>query len=220
MNRFTRGVLIAFFILSLVAGIVCGAVSMISFDINAIMILLAVALFVVGISGLSFITSSYNKLVRYKNKVAESLALIDIQLKLRFDLIPNLVATVKGYASHEEKVFSEITKLRKQAIEATDEAQKLEYANAIVPKMRNIIAIAENYPQLKADALFKSLMDELVLVEDKIVASRRFYDSNVNLYNTALEVWPTNIIAKLYEFKKEPLFKIDAGERIAIKVEL
>ena len=69
-------------------------------------------------------------------------------------------------------------------------------------------------------SLFKSLMDELVLVEDKIVASRRFYDSNVNLYNTALEVWPTNIIAKLYEFKKEPLFKIDAGERIAVKVEL
>ncbi len=220
MKRFTRGVLIAFFILAVIAGLACGGVSVVASSVNAPMIVLAVALFVIGVWGLSFITKSYNKLVRYKNKVAESLALIDIQLKLRFDLIPNLVATVKGYASHEEKVFSEITKLRKQAIEATDEAQKLEYANAIVPKMRAIIAIAENYPQLKADALFKSLMDELVLIEDKIVASRRFYDSNVNLYNTALEVWPTNVIAKLYEFKKEPLFKIDAGERIAVKVEL
>ena len=147
----------------------------------------AVLVVIAVIAIVAWYINCYNTFIRLKNNYEEAFSTMDVQMQKRYDLIPNLVATVKGYASHEEKVFSEITKLRKQAIEATDEAQKLEYANAIVPKMRNIIAIAENYPQLKADALFKSLMDELVLVEDKIVASRRFYDSNVNLYNTALE---------------------------------
>lgn len=188
-------------------------------EINFGLSLFFAVLLIVSIVFLVIIYSSYNKLVRFYYKIEESLALIDIQLKLRFDLIPNLVSTVKAYAKHEKEVFSEISKLRNLATKTDDEKEKLEYANKIVPKMRQIIVIAEKYPELKADALFKSLMEELVLVEDKIVAARRFYDSNVNIYNTTIEVWPTNAIAKIYGFEKQELFKIDAGEKFNINID-
>ena len=163
--------------------------------------------------------STYNKLVRYRNKVKESLALIDIHLKLRFDLIPNLVNTVKGYAKHEEKVFEEVVKLRNQAVKLENEEEKLAVANRIVPKIKHILMIAENYPKLKADALFKSLMDELSTVEDKIVASRRIYDSNVNAYNTLIQTFPNNIFAFIFRFEKQEMFKIDAGENLPTVVD-
>lgn len=165
-----------------------------------------------------FIVISYNKLVNYKHKVKESLALVDIQLKLRFDLIPNLVNTVKGYAKHEKELFTETARLRSMAVEAKDEEEKLEYANKLVPQMRNIIAVAEGYPELKADSLFRSLMDQLVEVEDRLVSARRIYDSNVNIYNTTIETFPQNIIASALDFKTEPLFKIDTGESIVHKI--
>jgi len=167
---------------------------------------------------LVFCVSSYNKMVKYRNKVKESLRLIDIHLKLRFDLIPNLVNTVKGYSKHEEVVFSKLIELRKNAVNAKDEKEKLEYANEIVPNMRHIIAVAENYPELKADALYKSLMEELVLIEDKIAASRRFYDSNVSEYNTIISVFPNNVVASMFGFKEMELFKIDVGENINVSI--
>lgn len=163
---------------------------------------------------LIFLIADYNKVVRYRNKIKESFALIDIQLKLRFDLIPNLVNTVKGYAKHEKEVITEITKLRKLATETEDQKEKLEYANKLVPHMKNLIAVAESYPELKASALYKSLMEQLVEIEDRIVAARRIYDSNVNIYNTAIEVFPNNLTAKIFGFKREEMFKIDAGENI------
>ena len=166
-----------------------------------------------------YIIVTYNKFVRYKNKVKESLSLVDIQLKQRFDLIPNLVNTVKGYAKHEKEVLAEITALRNRAVETTDEKEKIELGNQMLPKLRQIIMVAENYPDLKANTLFKSLMEELVLVEDKIVAARRFYDSNVNLYNTSIEVWPANIIANIFAFEKVELFRIEAGEKLNINID-
>ncbi len=173
-----------------------------------------VILFAVAFFLLLFIIIDYNKLVRYKNKIKESFALIDIQLKLRFDLIPNLVNTVKGYAKHEKEVLSEITNLRKMAESATDQKEKVEYANKLVPQMKNLIAVAESYPEVKASALYKSLMEQLVDIEDRLVAARRIYDSNVNIYNTAIEVFPNNLTAKIFGFAREELFKIDAGENI------
>ena len=164
--------------------------------------------------------SKYNKMIRYKNKVKESLRLIDIHLKLRFDLIPNLVKTVKAYAKHEEEVFESLIKLRKQAVAAIDEKEKLEKANELVPKMRQLLIVAEKYPDLKADALYKSLMEELILIEDKIAASRRFYDSNVSEYNTLIETFPNNLIASMFGFENIELFKIDVGENFASKVNL
>ena len=121
---------------------------------------------------------------------------------------------VKGYARHERAVFKEITKLRNLATLATTEEDKLDYANKIVPKMREIVALAEDYPDIKADALFKSLMAELVIVEDKIVAARRFYDSNVSIYNTKLDIFPNNIIASVFRYERLEMFRIDAGEKI------
>ena len=166
------------------------------------------------------LVSKYNKMIRYRNKVNESLRLIDIQLKLRFDLIPNLVKTVKAYSKHENDVFDKLIEARKNAVGAKDEKEKLEYANEMVPNMRQVLIIAEDYPELKADSLYKSLMEELILVEDKIAASRRFYDSNVNEYNTLIDVFPNNIFASMYGFKKMELFKIDVGESFNSKINM
>ena len=160
----------------------------------------------------------YNKIIKYKNKVNESLALIDIHLKLRFDLIPNLVETVKGYAKHEKEVFKEITALRSMATTSKSQGKKFEYANMLVPKIRELVIIAEGYPELRADASFRNLMEQLIIIEDKLVASRRIYDSNVNEYNTLIMVFPTSIIANIFGFKNEVLFKIDAGENISQRI--
>jgi LemA protein len=164
------------------------------------------------------VVSGYNKMIRYHNKIKESLALVDIQLKLRFDLIPNLVKVVKKHASHEKELFEEIVALRNQAASSVDEKEKLEYANKLVPYMKNVIAVAESYPDLKSSALFKNLMEQLVDVEDRLVSARRIYDSNVNIYNTTLQVFPNSLLAYMFEFKKEELFKIDAGEAINVNV--
>ncbi len=184
-------------------------------DKDVVGIITGSIILIVGLIAVTGIVKTYNKLVRYKNKVKESLALIDIHLKLRFDLIPNLVNTVKGYAKHEEKVFEEIVKLRNQAVKTNNEEEKLEAANKMLPKLKHILVLAEDYPKLKSDALFKSLMDELSTVEDKLVASRRIYDSNVNAYNTLIQTFPNNMFAFIFGFEKQELFKIDAGENIS-----
>ena len=129
-----------------------------------------------------------------------------------------MVNTIKGYAKHEQTLFKDVIKLRNQAANSTDEKEKLEFANKLVPQMKNIIAVAEGYPELKSSAMFKSLMDQLVDIEDRLVAARRIYDSNVNAYNTTIEVFPNNILGFMFEFKKEEMFKIDAGESIVISV--
>jgi len=164
--------------------------------------------------------SKYNTMVKYRNKVKESLRLIDIHLKLRFDLIPNLVETVKGYCKHEEKVFQKLIETRKKASEAVEEKEKLEYANELVPQMRQVLVIGEDYPELKADSLYKSLMEELVLIEDKIAAARRFYDSNVNEYNTLIGMFPNNLFASTFGFTEMELFKIDVGENFDSKIDV
>ena len=176
---------------------------------------------VIVISALvAIIASKYNEMVKHRNKVKESLSLIDIQLRLRFDLVPNLVKTVKEYAKHEKEIFEKLIEIRKLALNEQDEKKKIEYANDLVPQIAQVLAIAENYPELKADALYKDLMEELVLIEDKIAASRRFYDSNVNKYNTLIEIFPNNIFAFMFSFKSMELFKIDVGERFASKIKI
>ena len=169
---------------------------------------------------LALVAATFNKLVSYNNKVNESLALIDIHLKLRFDLIPNLVESVKGYAKHEQSLLTELTQLRSLAQSSKSEKKKIEYANNMIPKIRQITVLAENYPDLQASSLFISLMQELVIVEDKIVTARRIYDSNVSEFNTFIMSFPANIVAKMFGFKRAELFKIDAGEKLNVKVNL
>ena len=202
-------------IFTFVVLVVLGGVLTIVSDIAAIVFfLLAGVVFVFAIS----VIVLYNTMVSYRNKVKESMALIDIQLKTRFDLIPNLVETVKGYTKHEEKVFKSIAKLRNVAMNTTDEKEKLECANKVVPMMRSIIAIAEDYPELKSAALFQDLMDQLSDIEDHIAASRRIYDMNVNEFNTLIEKFPNNMLANSFGFERMELFKIDTAEKVVQKV--
>ncbi len=183
---------------------------------SIVMFVFAVIFFVFAI----MVVIIYNHMVTYRNKVRESLALIDIQLKMRFDLIPNLVESVKGYTKHEEKVFKSIARLRNSAMKTTDEKEKVQFANKVVPMMKSIIAIAEDYPELKSGVLFQDLMEQLSDVEDRIAASRRIYDMNVNEYNTLLEQFPNTLFSKSFGFERMELFKIDTAERIIEKISL
>ena len=180
--------------------------------VGVIVVLVIVFIFVCSV------VSKYNRMVKYKNKVKESLRLIDIQLQSRFDIIPNLVKIVKEYSKHEKEVFSKLIEARKNALGSVDEKEKLGYANEMVPEIREVLVIAEDYPELKADSLYRSLMEELVLIEDKIAAARRFYDSNVSEYNTLIGVFPNNMVASMFGFEEMELLKIEVGENFESKM--
>ncbi len=162
---------------------------------------------------------AFNGLVRRKNRVAEAWSDIEVQLKRRYDLIPNLVETVKGYATHEKTVFEDVTKARTAAMSATDPKSKLQANDALSNTLKSLFAVAENYPQLKASDNFSKLQDELTDTEDKIQAARRFYNGNVRDFNTAIQVFPTNLIANAFGFKQAEMFDVDNPvERESIKV--
>lgn len=193
----------------------CGILSILKLNniLGGILIAVAVILFAI-------IIVKYNNMIKYKNKISEALSLVDIQLKLRFDLVPNLVEVVKGYSKHEKDVLKEVVGLRQLALQANTEQEKIEYANKLVDGINNVIAIAENHPKLKANDLYSKLMEQLVDIEDRIVASRRIYDSNVNSYNSLIQTFPNNILASIYGFEKATLFKIKSGEKINVKIDL
>lgn len=164
----------------------------------------------------------YNGLVRLRNHCRESWSDVDTELKRRHDLIPNLVETVKGYASHERSVFERVTRARTEAISAgasreSTSARERELAGALA----GVLAVVENYPDLKADAHFKRLMQELVLTEDRIQAARRFFNANVRDYNTRCQTFPSMILARMFAFEEEEFFDLsDVRERLAPTVQL
>lgn len=166
-----------------------------------------------------WIIAVYNGLIGLKNRVEEAKSDIDVQTKRRYDLIPNLVETVKGYAKHEKKVFTDVTKARTQAMGAKGMAKKAQAENMLTDALKSVFAVAENYPELKANENFSKLQDELTGTEDKIEASRRFYNGNVRDFNTRIQVFPNNIIAKNLGFSKKELFEARAQEREAVKVD-
>lgn len=216
MNKGSKAWIFSLLLAWIVFAIAGGLLTMISSLAAIVLFVLAAVTFVCWIC----VVIIYNSMVSYRNKVKESLALIDIQLKLRFDLIPNLVETVKGHTKHEERVFKSIAKLRSAALEATDEKERVGFSNKVLPMMKNIIAIAEDYPKLKSSLLFQDLMSQLADIEDRISASRRIYDINVNEFNTLIEKFPNNIFAKSFGFARMELFKIDTAEKIVAKVSL
>ncbi|MCL4399933.1 LemA family protein [Patescibacteria group bacterium] len=152
---------------------------------------------------------AFNGLVRKKNRMAEAWSDIEVQLKRRYDLIPNLVETVKGYAAHEKTVFEDVVKARSVAMGAVDPKAKLEANDTLSGTLKSLFAVAENYPALKANENFEKLQDELTDTEDKIQAARRFYNANVRDFNIAVEVFPTNLIAGIFHFTKGELFDVD-----------
>ena len=154
-----------------------------------------------------WIIMSFNGLVTLKNRAKEALSDIDVQTKRRYDLIPNLVETVKGYAAHESQLFEKVTQARAAAISATGLSNKAEAENALSGTLKSLFAVAENYPDLKASQNFLSLQNELTDTEDKIQAARRFYNTNVRDLNIKVESFPANLIAKSFGFAEMELFQ-------------
>lgn len=168
-----------------------------------------------------FVAGSFNGFVSKINRTKEAWADIDVQLKRRYDLIPNLVETVKGYATHETSAFENVTKARAAAMGATGTADKAQAENALSGTLKTLFAVSEAYPDLKANQNFLQLQKELGDTEDKIQAARRFYNGNVQDLNTSVQSFPGNIIAGMFNFKAMDLFQLgeaDAAAREPVKV--
>ncbi len=164
---------------------------------------------------LLWVIVSYNRLVSLTNRAKEAWSDIQVQLKRRYDLIPNLVETVKGYATHESSAFENVTKARAAAMGASGLADKAQAENMLTGALKSLFAVSEAYPDLKANQNFLQLQKELADTEDKIQASRRFYNTNVMSLNTTIESFPGNIIAGSFSFKQMDLFELSAGDAAA-----
>lgn len=166
-----------------------------------------------------WVIMAFNGLVTLKNRAKEALSDIDVQTKRRYDLIPNLVETVKGYAAHEAGVFEKVTQARTNAMNAQGTAQKEQAENALSGTLKSLFAVAENYPDLKASQNFMNLQNELTDTEDKIQAARRFYNANVRDLNIKIESFPANLIAGSFGFKEMELFQTaNDAEKQPVKV--
>ena len=167
-----------------------------------------------------FIISVYNSLVTLRQRVKNAFGQMDVQLQRRFDLIPNLVETVKGYMTHESDTLAKVTELRTAWAGAKTVDEKAKLDNELSNTLKTIMAVAEAYPDLKANQNFESLQNELTETEDKISYSRQFYNDTVTRYNTKLELFPSNIIAGMFHFTAESLFEVDSAEaRKDVKVD-
>ena len=166
------------------------------------------------------IIAMYNSLVTMRQRVRNAWSQIDVQLQRRFDLIPNLVETVKGYMEHEADVLTKVTDLRSSWANAKTVDEKANLDNQLSESLKTIMAVAENYPDLKANQNFSELQTELTNTENKISYSRQFYNDTVTRYNIKLETFPSNIIASVFNFKSENLFEVDNQEaRKNVKVD-
>jgi LemA protein len=166
-----------------------------------------------------FLIILYNSLVRVRNQVKNAWAQIDVQLKRRNDLIPNLIETVKGYAKHERGVFTDVTKARTQMMSANTVEEKADASNMLSGTLKSLFAVAENYPQLKANENFMQLQEELSGTENKIAYSRQHYNDMVMKFNTKIEVFPNNLMAGIFNFKQEKSFEATAEEKKNVKVQ-
>lgn len=171
---------------------------------------------------LIWVIVNYNRMARIRQHIAESWSDIDVELKRRYDLIPNLVNTVKGYAKHESEVLEEVTKLRNKAAASTGSATSQAVdETALLLGLSKLFAVVENYPDLKADAGFLTLQKELANTEDRIAASRRFFNGNVREMNQLTQTFPTNIIASIFNFEEKDFFELDSSaERVVPHVEM
>jgi LemA protein len=161
---------------------------------------------------------TYNSLVVLRERIKEALSQIDVQIKRRTDLIPNLIETVKGYAKHEKSVFEEVTAARANMLKAQTPHEKAEADNMLEKALKSIFAVAENYPDLKASENFLNLQEELTDTENKISYSRQFYNSNVLAYNSAIKTFPAAIIANSFGFREVEFFETDKESKKEVKV--
>ncbi len=165
------------------------------------------------------VIATYNGLVSLRNQVKNSWSQIDVELQRRFDLIPNLVETVKGYTNHEETVLTKVTELRTSWSDASTVSEKADLENELSGALKSIMAVAENYPDLKSNTNFLSLQEELANTENKLSNSRQSYNNVTTVYNTKLEVFPSNIIANMFGFKQAELFNVSDESKQSVKVQ-
>ena len=175
-----------------------------------LIVIVVVVLWLIGV---------YNGLIKLKNRTDEAWSDIDVQLKRRYDLIPNLVETVKGYAAHEKTAFENVTEARSRAMGAKSVKEQAEAENALAGTLKTLFAVAEAYPDLKANQNFLELQRELTDTEDKIQASRRFYNGNVRDFNIKIQTFPNNMVAQMLGFKQREFFETEeAAAREPVKV--
>ena len=184
---------------------------------NVIMLILVIVVIIIFLGGT--VVHLYNNLVSLRNRVKNSYSQIDVQLKRRNDLIPNLVETVKGYAGHEKEVLEEVTRARSNVMNASSIEETSAADNQLTGALKSLFAVAENYPDLKANSNFQQLQSELSDTEDKIAYARQFYNDVVLKYNNACEQFPSNLFAKMFNFEKAEFFEAPQEERTAPKVE-
>ena len=181
---------------------------------TALWILLAIVFIVVV-----WAIATYNRLVSLRNRIQNAWSQIDVQLRRRYDLIPNIMESVKGYASHERAVFENVTKARSSMMDAQGVKEQAEAQNMITGALKSLFAVAEAYPDLKANQSFLMLQEELSGTESKIAYSRQFYNDNVMTFNTLIQSFPANIIASSFGFKESEYFPMEDAAREPVKVD-
>ncbi len=181
--------------------------------------LIITAIIVIFVIIILYIIIAYNRLITLKNRIENAWSQIDVQLKRRYDLIPNLVNTVKGYVKHEKEVLTAVTKARTSLMKADSIEQKAQASNQITDALKSLFAVAEAYPKLKANKNFLMLQEELAGTESKIAYARQFYNDNVLRLNTAIQRFPTSIIASMFHFDKKEYFKAEPVAKKEVKVQ-
>ena len=166
-----------------------------------------------------YVMVTYNGLVKLRNRIENGWSQVDVQLQRRYDLIPNLVETVKAYAAHEESVFAQVTQARAAAIGAKGPAEQAAAENVLTGALRSVFAVAEAYPELQANENFKQLQEELAATEDKIAYARQFFNDTVLAYNTKIQTFPSLFVARTTGFTEREYFEADQGGRGNVKVE-
>ena len=181
-------------------------------------IIIIVVVVIIVIIGL-YILSLYNKLVRLTNKIDEAFSTMDVYLKNRWDLIPNLIETTKGYMKHEKEILTEITDLRNKGYDKLSNDEKIKANEKISTGLEKLMAVAENYPDLKANTNFQQLNSNLTKVEEDIANARKYYNGSVRIYNDTVKMFPSNIIAGMFHYQAKPMFEVNEQERENVKVE-
>jgi LemA protein len=182
-----------------------------------LIVLIVVIVLLVVVAG--FLAMTYNRLVGLRNRAETAWSQIDVQLKRRYDLIPNLVETVRGYASHERETLEGVVEARQQAIAAPDVEQRAQAENVLTGMLRQLFALSEAYPDLKANQNFASLQDQLTETEEQIAFARRYYNERVLGYDNAIEMFPSNIVAGMFSFAPRPYFEAETESREPVRVD-
>ena len=177
-------------------------------------------LIILGIIVLIYILLTINSLIRLNNKVKEAFATMDVYLKKRWDLIPNLVEVVKSYSNYEKNTLQNVINLRNNNYDELNYDDKLKTNNKLSENITKLFALVENYPEVKANENFLKLSDNLTKIEDEIANSRKYYNAIIRIYNNKVEMFPSNIIAKLFKFKVKTMYEIKENEKESVKVEV